>query len=97
MNGFVFLACSPFIHFFDLNVWWAHGGSRSLTLGLLRFGAYRESSRWEEACVYITLRQPINVFCAVKQVNEVKKQSSQPTVRLIGYLIDWASGVTQED
>ena len=38
----MFVACPPFMHFFDLKVCWAHGGNRSLALGLLRFGAYRE-------------------------------------------------------
>lgn len=44
--------------------------------------------------VYMTLRQPNSVFCAVKQVNGEKKQSSQPSVGLMGYSI--AAGVTQE-
>lgn len=60
----VFIACFPRIHIFDRNVSWVPGGGRSLTLGLSKFGTYRKSSRWGGACVYTTLKQPVNVFGA---------------------------------
>lgn len=91
---FVFVACVPFRPGFHLKLWWAHGRSRPLTLGFLRFGVHRERALdgglfWhspEAACQCI--------LC--KQVNGMKKQSRQLSGGLIDYLIDGVGGVTQE-